>query len=114
MSEPRKIQLSQQAQAALVAASNDVERTRQEASMMVELAQTRQQLLMTQIERDYEFRFAEATVQKDGTVITGMKRPRPIPPEVEANIRRQGQVAPPAEQQPPVDPPAETNNHADA
>jgi len=105
MSEPRKIQLSQQVQAAMVAASNDVERTKQEAAMMVELAQTRHQLLMTQIERDYEFRFAEARVEKDGTVIVGTKRPRPIPPEAMKNITKSHKPAePPAET--PADPPA--------
>jgi len=87
--EFKQIQLPREVRAAMAASAREVDRAKDHASSLVELAATKHQLLMTQIERDYGFRFNTAKIGEDGMVNTGTKRPRPIPPEVEERIRRQ-------------------------
>lgn len=62
------------------------------ARLRAELAEGRLALMLTQIERDYGFRFNEAYVNAEGYVMSTAPtvRPKPLPPEAEANIANPG------------------------
>ena len=98
--DQKQIELPQEARDAIAASAREVERAKERATTIVELAATRHQLLLTQIERDLGIRFTP----EPGPPRSGVNRPRPIPPEVEENLRKRRQA--PAEQ--PAEP--ETNN----